>query len=130
MARAVPEATRAAPDPGHGLIRDSVERASQAGDIKSDGGRMMTNETATRSLREQLLGDPAAAARDRYSEFADMAEAYVARTVETICEIGVATSGVEMNPDLAARMTDIRARIDGLGDLIVRLRELQAEGSV
>ncbi|RST87180.1 hypothetical protein EJC49_06975 [Aquibium carbonis] len=90
---------------------------------------MMTNEAATRRLRETLLGDPATMALDRYTVFADMAEAYVARTLEAVCEIGAATPGSEMDPLMAARMANIQARIDGLGDLIVRLRELQAEGA-
>jgi hypothetical protein len=88
---------------------------------------MTTNEAAIRSLRERFLDRPSETELDRYTVLADMAEAYVAKTLETISDIGAATADVGMNPVMAARVTEIQARIDGLGDLIVRLRELQAE---
>jgi hypothetical protein len=83
----------------------------------------MASALVKRSMRERILGDDADAT---YSAFADMADAYVASTLEAISEIDVATLGAEADPVRTARMADIRARLDELDALIVTMRELQA----
>jgi hypothetical protein len=88
----------------------------------------MTNAAAIKSMREQFLKQSTDAEPNRYEIFAAMAEAYVAKTLETICKIDVANPATSLDPAIAARMAEVRAKLDGLDDLIVKLRELRAEG--
>lgn len=82
------------------------------------------------SLRDRLLATEADAAADRYGIFADMADAYVARTLEALSSIDAATRDADHDPVRVERMAEIRARLDGLDDLIVALRQLQARTTI
>lgn len=87
----------------------------------------MTNMAVVRSLRKRFLERPSGAEPDPYAAFAEMAEAYVANTLEAICRIDAANPSAMLDPVLAARMAEVRAKLEGLDDLIVRLRQMQAE---
>ncbi|MDN2584220.1 hypothetical protein [Aquibium sp. ELW1220] len=89
----------------------------------------MTSAVVKRSMRERILGADVNATEGSYAAFADMADAYVASTLEAISQIDAATLGADPDPTLVARMADIRARLDGLDELIVTLRELQARAA-
>lgn len=85
----------------------------------------MTNAAVIRSMRERFL--EADSEPDRFAVFAEMAEAYVANTLEAISSIEVANPAADQDPAMASRMAEVRAKLEGLDQLIVRLRELQAE---
>jgi len=85
----------------------------------------MTSAAVIRSMRERFL--EADREPDRYAVFAELAEAYVATTLEAISRIVVADPAAARDPAIAARIAAVRAKLEGLDDLIVRLRELQAE---
>ena len=55
----------------------------------------MTNAAAIKSMREQFLEQSTDAEPNRYEIFAAMAEAYVAKTLETICKIDAANLGAD-----------------------------------
>lgn len=78
-------------------------------------------------IGQTSLERPIGAENGPYAAFADMADAYVAATLEAISEIDVATLRAGNGEAVARRMADIRARLDGLDELIVTLRELQAK---
>lgn len=89
----------------------------------------MASAWAKGSVAETFFGRPTDAAGDRYAAFADTADAYVATTLEAIGRIDAATHGAADDPVRARRLAEIRARLDGLDDLIVTLRELQAKAA-
>lgn len=78
------------------------------------------------AIGRTILERPIGAENGRYAAFADMADAYVAATLEAISEIDVAARRAGSDAAVARQMADIRARLDGLDELIVTLRELQA----
>ena len=82
------------------------------------------------SFQDRFLGHPSDAQENRYVVFADMADAYVSSTLETICRIDATTTQSGDDPVMARRMAVLRAKLDGLDELIVRLRELQAEAAI
>lgn len=86
----------------------------------------MTNAGIFTSMRQRFLD--AGTEPDRYSVFAEMAEAYVANTLEAISGLDAVNPAEALDPATASRMAQVRAKLEDLDDLIVRLRELQAEG--